>query len=416
MASGSSARRSKPIALCVLSTMSVVASTARSEDYCTSETCKEVARAYEKSVNAGINPCSDFFTHVCSGWLKKVSNRNFLTETPLWIQTQGRTESAADIILIKELDRLFKRSLTERLRDSELQAAYFYRSCTRSVTNPDWDLNIRTLRKWFNEVDLPFFDEVRNTEPVSGERPTPLSTLMKLTLQFGISPIFEILYRFPYFTIQKSGGSSSENITEFPEIIAAGWKTQLLERSKNTSGDTSIHFILASAFEASRIFINASSIMRIGRNAAAVNWMLTKSFKHPTVQYEKLAFSFYTLIGVPYYELFTNNAGNMMRFRQEAYGVKAVPQFFQSLMITLTDPDLTQIFDDFIGFWILRSQLKQMNIKSRCNYDRSGGFCQPFADARGQREIFCGLKVGFIRYEMISILRENFKTSRNLLS
>lgn len=374
----------------------ILAAAARSVrgDTCNSEACKLVAEIYDSTVNESLNPCSDFFSHVCSGWLKGLGAKYPPSHTEIHIGSNSAQGQAADLVLVKELNRLSRFEENAKLgdaRDSELQAAFFYRSCLRSVNMKDWELNIRTLRRFFYEVDLPFFDEKRTVDIVDGDRPTALSTLLKLALQFGIQPIFAIDFEEDYLLLKKRSIQSSGNISGFSTLIAKQWKHDLLDRTRDTFSDAHIGSILASVLDAYRIRLDSATQLRVGRNYEAVWWMYRNSFNQSTNNYENFPLDANSeILGISYLDLFEKHVGNIAKLKKTAK-LKVAPHFFLPLMEVTIDAELTQIFDDFIGLWILRFEFPELSVEASCALGDDQRYCQ--LRAPSQRAKFCALAV-----------------------
>lgn len=187
----STGRDSTLIVLCTLLITFPIA--IRTQDgFCHSTVCDEVAEVIDQMMNETASaPCDDYFTYVCSGRMENVKkvlepkNIKRLVGPLDSIQYEVDPE-----IMLKELKRL--RSLTiENLRESEIQPVMFFKTCLRSIRNSNSDLNTMTLRKFSHQVDLPFFDETPDSKDNCAGK-SPLATLMKLAMQFGIYPLFKI--------------------------------------------------------------------------------------------------------------------------------------------------------------------------------------------------------------------------------
>lgn len=207
IAGRSSCRRLQPMVLYASFTFWFVAPMARSEgETCNSGVCEIVAEVYDNTMNGSLTPCSNFFAYVCSGWLKSLEEKHARSYESIDTGTRSRLEKAADLILIEELNQLLRRSENTSLEEflgSELQPAHFYQSCLLSAEKQDWELNTRNLRTFFNEIGLPFFDGNRTHGMSDDKKPTVLSTLLKLSLQFSIEPIFRIGFREDVFSLSK---------------------------------------------------------------------------------------------------------------------------------------------------------------------------------------------------------------------
>lgn len=173
-------RKLKPTLFWILSLMWCSAPTALGQEPCNTTACVEVAEVIDQTVNLSLNPCSDFFTYVCSGWLQTVKEKKSNK-----IQEELGTYTSLDKNVVPRILSKFIRRVRDGkenasldgFRRSELQPINFFLSCLRARENNNWDLTLQTLRNFFHEVDLAFFDE---PIPPGG---TAFSAIMKLTLQ-----------------------------------------------------------------------------------------------------------------------------------------------------------------------------------------------------------------------------------------
>lgn len=362
---------------------------------CWSERCQALAGVYDRTVDESVDPCEDFFSYVCSGWLKNVARVHAHSSRLADFGTRNLGEFASREIVQKELDRLtrvLKNATADRIRNSETQAAHLYRSCLDSIDGEDWELNVRTLRTFFNEVGLPFFGGERTVEMISGQASTVLSTLLMLALQFGMEPIFTIDFRPGYLWLQRRGAlSSGPPSDESPTEIAAKWKAQLLEQSRNDSLDAVILSAHASVLAAHHIRLEKTAILRIGRNYEAVGWMYWNSFHQSVNEVVNFTLDAHSeILNTSYAELFGRCAGNLAKFKEYTV-MKWAPHFSLPFFKVATDPQLYQIFDDFIGFWLLMNDFSVLSNEASCGVSRAGTYCG--ALGRSKRARLCTMMV-----------------------
>lgn len=376
---------------------------------CVSEVCKTVAAIYDRTMSRKIKPCHDFFTFMCGGWLGKAWKKYNRSTVPMIRGTQQRLSEASDVILVAQLNRLLRRlddAALGNIRDSELQSAHFYQSCLISGEEGDWELTTETLRKFFNEVDLPFFDQERTSEVVDGQRPTVLLTLLKLALQFGIEPIFKIDFGETSLTLSKSSHLDTENATLFPPYIAKLWKSELIDRSKSHSNDIVIRTLHASVFDAYRIHVTEGQLLRIGRNFEAVKWMFRNSFNQST-SFEDFNFNAYSeILQISYYDLFEKAVANLAGL-VKWFKFKMVPSFFQPLIILTTDAEVYQIFDDFLGFWILQESFADMIPDTDCGLPPLKVGC--VIGTHSKRSLYCAEAVSIHSTGLRGLYGENLR-------
>lgn len=396
MAGGTSSRRLKPIVLYTLFTICVVAPTAKSQEaVCETEVCKAVAEAYESSLNESGDPCSDFFTHVCSGWMQKLAKK-YPSHPEYETGTGPRLEEVSTLILARELERIIRlpENETDYVRhDSDLQPAKFYQSCLLSVKKADWDLNLKTLRDLFREVGLPFFDEAMPVEIIDGEKPTPLSSLLRLALQFDINPIFAITFpEGDLVQVDKTGRKHEEvvpNIT--PGYFADLWKTRLLDVSRHDHFDPKILNVHASLFGSFGIYLNKSTLLRIGRNYEAVmnafdQYIGQRKNISVDVKFENTS----EILNRTYLDLFGKHTGNLARLRGQ-YRLRMTTSFFKPIMIVTTDPDLAQLFYDYITLFILHEEFRVLLNRNTCGVDGIRAACN--TDLYDDRSVLCATMV-----------------------
>lgn len=409
IAGGNSSGRLTSILLCALVAVramgqtTITAGTTNDDwKYCSNEVCDTVARLYELQVTHRYgasfrDPCIDFYTYACAGWFSELG-RSRLGQmgqgAEVDVGVKERISDASDIILAQLLHQLDRRSLANntvgKIRASELQLLYFYRSCMLSLTNSDWELNTRTLRKFFYRVGLPFFNQERASEQFNGGRTTVLGTLLKLALQFAMYPIFKTSIERTYLLLIKFQDSGPD-VKESPRDLAEWYKEKLLNRSQNTENDAYILKNHGSLLDAYRLNYNESTLLTIGRNYEAVIWMYGRYFTESKRQIEDFNFGTVSdITNISYYELFNEHIGNVATLK-ENYILKMSPQFFLPMAILTTDPDLSQIFDDYIRLWILREEVSEIALRAVCAVNHRRRYCKFEQD--WQRGELCGLMV-----------------------
>lgn len=331
------------------------------DDICRSKVCKVVAEVFDQTVNTSLDPCNDFFTYVCAGWMDIVKKK-------LGARTGGEHISNSfaikkgvfPAILLKELKRLRRKILRANssimgVRDSEMQPVMFFESCLRFSKKNNWDFSILTLRKFFHEVGLPFFDEELN----NCTDKTPLTALVKLALQFGISPFFTVQLRGSKITVMRSSVHPDQLIIgsdEEPRVIAERWKNALLLESRNTANDSRILAEFGAVFDAFHIRAREVDLLKWGRSYQAVKRCYETVFEEPVGDLD-----WYNLhewseaANSTYFDLLDQNTGNFARLDRN-HTIQFSTHFFEPFLILIRDQDVSQIFTDYIRVHLLRNE------------------------------------------------------------
>lgn len=267
---------------------------------------------------------------------------------------------------IREIHERVRNNSLKGLRASEIQPARFYQSCLRALRNNDWEANAETLRRFFFEMGLSFFDEA-----VSPER-TAFSAMMKLTLQFGIAPLF---YVDP---AEGEGGgfffSKSRALEEYPPSPRPGltiyrdWKHYLRSRAEEISvnRDTQLLGRLAAMFEAYHIHLEKSTLLRVGRNFLAVEIGILSYMRQGRRGFVHVRLSEWSKeLGSTYYDLFEGHVGNSARIKKD-FWLTMHPTFFTPIVMMTQDANLSRIFHDFMGVYLLESEFHDLIGRTRC--------------------------------------------------
>lgn len=275
-------------------------------------------------------------------------------------------------ILARELKRLqdalsASNSSTVDIRDSELQPLMFFKSCRRSFKESNWDFNTMTLRKFFHEVDLPFFDEELYISDNCTDR-TPLTALMKLALQFGITPLFSL-----YFSEREISVSKSSHLDVGPyeegkksDYIAERWRNALLNESRDTANDSQLLVEFGAVLDAFHIRAPERDLLTWGRNYRAVmhcveHWF--RQYSDDQKSYRLSERSNYS--DSTYFDLLDQHAGNILHLDEDHVITFAV-HFFEPIIILTTDHSLSQILTDYIRFHLLRNELTAPIMRTEC--------------------------------------------------
>lgn len=357
MISGDSDGRANPITLWTLLTLlSTMAPRAWSEStkfVCDTPVCKEVAALLDAIPReAKIQSCNDFFTHVCSGWFDKVvekfpgRHRENIT-----VGTAERLESALEFILRQELKQFKKitgHTSARGLRDSERQALDFYKSCRIAKENPTWNPNLITLRQFFHEVGLPFFDE-----PL-GDRKSPFFAMMKLAIQFGISPLLRIEWNTNEFVVRKARNIiyTNEFVHGIREI-ANEWRSWLRNYSAWMRSDGVALTRVGALFEAYKLPFTQKTILRVGRHYRAVELGMEKYFElFPNDTQVKRIKASTLQLDITYYDLFAPTLKNLAII-DDTTTLNAPLRFFEALVYSMNDSKVQHVYRDFLGYHIL---------------------------------------------------------------
>lgn len=388
---GLARRRANPISLCALLTMFSMVGRAQ-DNICQSEVCKEVAAVYDQTVNQSVKPCQDFFTHVCSGWMENI--RENLGSQP-GLRSTGTLDRLVDEVIPRivsgELRRL-RKSAAEKLRDSEIQPVMFFKSCVRSIKKTNWDFNTITLRKFFHEVGLPFFDEI----PICTDK-SPLTTLLKLAIQFGIYPLFKVDLKGERIKIYKEAHIEKEiNDNKSPEDVARDWKSVLQKDIITEAQELDILTKLGALFDAYKIRARKKVLLRWGWNYQAVTTSYEDFFHQSTdVTVHRLS-TWSKRANSTYFDLLDQHMGNLVQLKGD-HEIVFYPSYFEPMLIALRDEDLAPIFIDFIRVYLLKEALPNLIERTRCGLQ--GGECFKDVLLKGRPSgktpvIYCAALVG----------------------
>lgn len=370
--SGTACSIASSMVLCALLTMFPDAAETRNNT-CQSKVCKAVAEVLDRTVNQSVKPCDDFYTHVCAGWMdtvrKKLSN---VTGKVRRLATTVGEEKIFPALLLRELKRrlpkvLAANSSTEHIRDSEMQPVLFFKSCLRSNRENNWDFNTRTLRKFFHEVDLPFFDEKPFIQNNCTHR-TPLTSLLKLALKFGISPVFLLEFSQTRISVWKTSFRSYEQAgtKEESKVIAKRWRKLLLYKTRGTVDESKVVTEFGAVFEAFHIRVSTEDLLEWGRNYQAVQICYETVFKQLGGDRTSDRLNKWSkYVNSTYFDLLDQNTGNIAQFNEDQQ-IAFTTHFFEPLLILTTDPSLFHIFTDYIRLYLLRYELSAPIGKTAC--------------------------------------------------
>lgn len=348
--------------LCAL--LTVFPNTVGAQDnVCRSKVCRVIAEVYENTVNQSLNPCDDFYTYVCAGWMDTVREKLGSDTRPQNPSTLGALEEGVfSAVLTGELRRLRgnlrgENSSAVGVRDSEMQPLMFFKSCRRAFKKNDWDLNSMTLRKFFHEVDLPFFDEEPYVDDECTQK-TPLAVLLKLALQFGISPLFTLHLSETEIFISKTDSLSREAFPVYgsSDKIAERWKDALSEESRDTTHDPQLLTELGAILDAFRIRARKDDVLRWGRNYQAVKNCYANVFNQYSNDLESYRLgNMSAYANSSYYDLLDQHTGNILQL-DENHVITFTVHFFEPMMILTGDKGFSQIFTDYIRIHLLRNE------------------------------------------------------------
>lgn len=381
--------------LIVLWTLITICSTqnltsAGPEDICDSEVCQLYANVFEKTVNSSLDPCDDFFTYVCAGWTKNlIKTKGKVSKGMRTWGTQDSLEGAVGVILLRRLKQIRARILNssyEGILDFEMQPIKLFESCMRAAEKTNWDTNLLTLQKFFHDIGLPFFGE----KVPQGS--TPLTVMMKLALQFDINPLFQIDFAEGVFVLSSLSehvpGPNPPPIDETAQL----WKRVLLSNSNATSKDLIIRTEYASVFDAFGIRLSPKVLLRMGRNFMAVE-DARRDYIREFDATEALAFGEWShSLNSTYFDFFNENIGNLAII-QKNHTLALPYHWFEALVIVSQDRDVRRILNDYLVFYILRTEFKELIGRTKCSYAKCNLKLLPDKD----RNKFCGQLVSVRR-------------------
>lgn len=345
----------KQIALFTLLSVLWTAQRTESQPGCSSASCEAVADVYNGILESRVKPCDDFFTFVCSKWLQSVKKRE--SREPTQITTLGLIDEISTIILTKEIKHVQRQLRGEdstaqktKIRDSDTQTVAFFESCLRAQQSTSKERSVRTLRKFYREVGIPFFDEKPNPKK------SAFSALMKLALQFDINPIFMVVISKGIFFLDPSGYIRKGVLNESTTDLALQWGSQLHTKSLDTRRDHEIIFKYAAFFDALNIHLNNGTMLRIGRNFYAVQHGIRNVFKQSDdFEYPKLS-RWSADLNSTYFDLFQKHMGTVGVLKKDCF-LSVVRPFFETLVVLTRNETLSTIFHDFLALFIARSDL-----------------------------------------------------------
>lgn len=336
------------------------------DNVCRSQVCKEVAAVFDQTVSQSVKPCQDFFTYVCSGWMENVKKNLGSKPGKKRLGTlDAMTYEVRSRVILKELLRLRSKA-DEKLRDSELQPVTFFKSCLRSIRKTDQDLNTMTLRKFFHEVGLPFFDEKLDTNDDCAKK-SPLASLLKLALQFGVYPLFRLYLKDNQINVFKEDYTSrdADIWNETPKEVARDWKF-FLRRSLTQANDSYILVTLGALLDAYNIRAPEKDILTWGQNYEAV----MKGYKEKFYQFKNFTSQPLSALSESasstYFDLLDQHTGNLLPL-EEHHRIAFYPSYFEPMLISLRDKDLAPMYTDFIRVYLLKETLPDLIGRTSCS-------------------------------------------------
>ena len=331
----------------------------RSREVCGTASCGNATDVYDESLSKKWKPCEDFFSYVCEGWLEKVYKKYDRAKSKVWVGTRSTGEDVVKEIFknraIRFMNRLNETSWTDIL-DSDIQAAQFFESCLHAHEKKYWELSIQTLRRFFHEIDLPFFDEVAEPGQV------PLTALMRLALQYDFKLIIEINFRGFLVDVRKTKPypTATDKPPTAPKVTAEKWRKILLNLSEDTSSDKTFQVEIAPLLADFQIHVPESTLIRLGRNYLAVKKSIKDHFLVKPSSTE-IPFSLHSeALGSTYSDFFKEHLDNIPRMETfEKFKLVLDRFYFEPLVMVTRDPSLSQIFSDFLGIELLKTDFFQ---------------------------------------------------------
>lgn len=378
-------KKVEPIVLLTLFLMCGSAPTARCQETCNSTICREVADVYDKTVNTSVNPCTNFFEYVCSGWWQNVVRKLSNSTTWAGAATFKLLDDAVPNILSKNLKAIrdFARAngSYRGFRESEVQPTLFFRSCLRAIRKSNWEQNILTLREFFHKVDLPFFDE-----PIDPKK-TAFASLMKLALLFGVTPIFEVDVSDNIFRVSRTVEALNRPKKNLlPTDQATVWKQEIFNLSQVQELDQEIWTEVFPTLEAFHIRLSKRNILRMGRNLIAVD-ILVEHFMYQGEKFETVPFETWSeILQSTYFDLFDGHMGNLAKLTKDR-NLTMVPDFFKSIVLLTRDPEMTPVFIDYLRWHLLTVEFKHLIRRTKCVFLK----CDPIEETRPVK--YCSILV-----------------------
>ncbi|XP_018494336.1 uncharacterized protein LOC108863996 [Galendromus occidentalis] len=355
---------------------------ALSEDICSTRACEEVARIYGQSLNLSRDPCSDFFSYVCDGWIRTMMGKYEFSSARVSTSTDDLLAEAVKTILLKKMRQApldATNGSHKVVRDSEMQPIMFFKSCTLSAKRPPGELNLATIRKFFHEIELPFFDE----DATTGRN--ALSAILHLAIRFNINPILRVDFRKNGLLIRKTHTvlPSTLELNMEADQIEEQWKARILESFKNSSQDAAIIVEFGSFFEAFNVRVTRQNLLRLGRSYFTIRDAMRFVFLS-TEAYTTYRLNTWSMgLGTTYFDFFNKHTGNLAKLQEEDR-ITMVPFFFEPLVIAMTDPELSPIFIDFVSVHLLRNEFLGHLGRTKCAHSAK---CDPAIESEAEK--FC---------------------------
>ncbi|KAK8754715.1 hypothetical protein V5799_002584 [Amblyomma americanum] len=203
---------------------------------CASESCKRASRDLDLLIDPGVDPCRDFYGHVCSRWVQKTARSG---GSPVSFLRYGT----------RELTRRINNTLsgTNETKPASLalyKVAMFYQSCERFVGN--------TGTASMSEALLPFrqySNELLNVESFADV----VRYIVQLSLARGVHTVLDIrLKRFPdgVFLRLLRGHTLSRKMDAKPALSLKNYLEQLMD--DGVSGMLGRHINVSAILEIER--------------------------------------------------------------------------------------------------------------------------------------------------------------------
>lgn len=278
--------------------------------------------------------------------------------------TSDLLNDAVTIILVKKMREIFpewSNSSNKKMRDSEIQPTMFFTSCVHSLRKPNWEMNLLSLRKFYHDIELPFFDEA--IDPTK----SVLSVLMHLAIRFDINPIFRVEFREGLFELRKSYAAypHKRKVPQTVPDMVARWKGKILELVRNNSNELQIIMTFRSIFEVFRIEVDEDILLRVGRNYHVIQKAMLGALLQAN-EFETFSFDRWSrALNSTYFDFFDRHMGNLAILKKN-HQLKLVPSFFEPLALITADSACSKIFIDFLVMYIIQHEFVELIGRTGC--------------------------------------------------